>query len=164
MNYKIHDKLFAIVSAFKEWRHYLEGSNVPTNVYTSHKTLEYVMIESREHKGQEEVRDEFIDGFDFQIFYCSKTAKGKSDVLSKPLEKCPKQWDTLQLVEAIIRSGHLNLTGRSSESIVIPMVNIGNNDNNNLSQRVQSTRRAILDDRGNLHHYNWFQLHKAKNY
>ena len=48
INYEIHDKeLLAIVTAFKEWRHYLEGGQHQAIVYTNHKNLEYFMKESR---------------------------------------------------------------------------------------------------------------------
>jgi hypothetical protein len=42
INYEIHDKeMLAIVSAFKEWRRYLEGAAHPISVFTDHKKLEY---------------------------------------------------------------------------------------------------------------------------
>ena len=42
LNYDVHDKeLLAIFSAFKAWRHYLEGTPVLVNVATDHKNLEY---------------------------------------------------------------------------------------------------------------------------
>ena len=42
INYEIYDKeMLAIVAAFKDWRHYLEGSMHPIKVYTDHKNLEY---------------------------------------------------------------------------------------------------------------------------
>jgi RNase H-like domain found in reverse transcriptase len=42
LNYDTHDKeLMAIYEAFKAWRHYLEGTEVPINVVTDHKNLEY---------------------------------------------------------------------------------------------------------------------------
>lgn len=38
LNFELQDKeLLAIVTAFKEWRHYLEGSKFPTILYTAHK-------------------------------------------------------------------------------------------------------------------------------
>ena len=39
-NYDTHDKeLLAIVRAFEDWRHYLEGSPHQVDVYTDHKNL-----------------------------------------------------------------------------------------------------------------------------
>ncbi|QRW23041.1 Retrotransposable element Tf2 protein [Rhizoctonia solani] len=41
-NYNIFDKeLLAVIRAFKEWRHLLEGSELPVQVLTDHKNLEY---------------------------------------------------------------------------------------------------------------------------
>ena len=43
-NYKIYDKeLLAIVSAFEHWRPELEGTDLPIQVLTDHKALEYFM-------------------------------------------------------------------------------------------------------------------------
>ena len=42
INYEIHDnEMLAVVSAFKEWRRYLEGARFQIIVYTDHKNLEY---------------------------------------------------------------------------------------------------------------------------
>jgi RNase H-like domain found in reverse transcriptase len=42
LNYDTHDKeLMAIYEAFKAWQHYLEGTEVPIDVVTDHKNLEY---------------------------------------------------------------------------------------------------------------------------
>jgi hypothetical protein len=42
INYEIHDKeLSAVIDAFEEWRHLLEGAQHTTTVYTDHKNLEY---------------------------------------------------------------------------------------------------------------------------
>lgn len=42
LNYDTHDKeLLAIFEAFRVWRHYLEGSELPIDVVTDHKNLEY---------------------------------------------------------------------------------------------------------------------------
>jgi len=41
-NYDVHDKkLLAIFEAFKKWRHYLEGTPSPVEVFTDHKNLVY---------------------------------------------------------------------------------------------------------------------------
>jgi hypothetical protein len=42
--YEIHDKeLLAIIDAFEEWRHFLEGAQHTTTVYTDHKNLDNFM-------------------------------------------------------------------------------------------------------------------------
>ena len=43
-NYETHDQeLLAIVTAFKHWQHYLEGSFHPVEVLTDHNNLKYFM-------------------------------------------------------------------------------------------------------------------------
>jgi hypothetical protein len=43
-NYDIYDKeLLAVIRAFKEWRHLLEGTATPVLLITDHKNLEYFM-------------------------------------------------------------------------------------------------------------------------
>ncbi len=43
INHKIHDKeLLAIVDAFEEWRHLLEGVQHEINVYSDHKNLYFM--------------------------------------------------------------------------------------------------------------------------
>ena len=40
LNYDVYDKeLLAIVKSFKKWRHYLEGPNIPVEMFTDHKNL-----------------------------------------------------------------------------------------------------------------------------
>ena len=42
LNYDVHNKeLSAIFEAFKQWRHYLEGSAKPIDIVIDHKNLEY---------------------------------------------------------------------------------------------------------------------------
>ena len=42
LNYNTHNKeLLAIFEAFRVWRHYLEGSGIPIDVFTDHKNQEY---------------------------------------------------------------------------------------------------------------------------
>jgi hypothetical protein len=42
INYKIYDKeMLVIVSAFKQWRHYLESAVQSISVFTDHKNLVY---------------------------------------------------------------------------------------------------------------------------
>jgi len=42
-NYNIHDKkLLMVFEAFYTWYHYLEGSELPIDIITDHKNLEYL--------------------------------------------------------------------------------------------------------------------------
>jgi hypothetical protein len=65
--YDVHDiELFAIVAAFKHWRHYMQDSNFPVTVRTDHNNLVYFMKKVSINNRQAHWI-EFLAGFDFQI-------------------------------------------------------------------------------------------------
>jgi hypothetical protein len=44
-NYEIHDtEMLAIIRGLEEWRHYLEGTRHPVEIWTNHKNLEYFRV------------------------------------------------------------------------------------------------------------------------
>jgi hypothetical protein len=44
-NYEIHDtEMLAIIRGLGEWRHYLEGTRHPVEIWTDHKNLEYFQV------------------------------------------------------------------------------------------------------------------------
>ena len=69
LNYEIHDKkMLAIVSSFKEWRQYLEGTTLPIKVLTDHRSLEY--FTSTKQLNRRQARwSEFLTDFNFIITY-----------------------------------------------------------------------------------------------
>jgi RNase H-like domain found in reverse transcriptase len=70
LNYDTYNKeLMAIYKAFKAWRHYLEGTDVPINIVTDHKNLEYfctTWILSRRQAWW----STFLSGFNMVIRFC----------------------------------------------------------------------------------------------
>ena len=80
--------MLAIVSAFKEWRHYLEGAAHTVTVYTDHKNLEYFqttkMLTRRQARWAERLSD-----FDFKVVYRKGGSNGKADALSRRSEYRP---------------------------------------------------------------------------
>jgi hypothetical protein len=91
INYEIHDKeMLAVVSAFKEWRRYLEGAAHPISVYTDHKNLEYFTTTKILNRRQARWAQE-LAGYDFKIFYRPGSANGKPDALSRRSEYRPKK-------------------------------------------------------------------------
>lgn len=82
LNYPIHNKeMLAIVSAFKEWRHYFEGARETIRVYTDHRSLEYFMTTKQLNRRQ--VRwSEFLADFDFSIIYRPGVQGTKPDALT----------------------------------------------------------------------------------
>lgn len=67
--YEVHDQeLLAIVMAFKEWRHYLEGSRFPVAVITDHNNLRYFMTTKELSKRQARWALK-LAAYDFTIHY-----------------------------------------------------------------------------------------------
>ena len=90
LNYPIYDKeLLAIVSCFKEWRVYLEGSLHQIEVLTDHKNLEYFLSSKILNRRQSRWA-EFISGFDFKICYVVGKSNTKADMLSRNPQHRPK--------------------------------------------------------------------------
>jgi hypothetical protein len=77
--------MLVIVSAFNEWRCYLEGTPHPRTVFTDHKNLEYFTTTKifnwrQAHWSQE------LAGYDITLFYRPSSANGKPDELSQRSE------------------------------------------------------------------------------
>jgi hypothetical protein len=67
LNYETHDaELLAIVAAFKQWRHYLEGSRYPIIVLSDHANLRYFMT-TKQLNGRQARWAEQLSAFDFTI-------------------------------------------------------------------------------------------------
>ncbi|CUA73094.1 Transposon Ty3-G Gag-Pol polyprotein [Rhizoctonia solani] len=82
-NYQIFDKeLLAIIRAFKEWRHLLEDSELPIQVLTDHKNLEYFSKE-RELRGRHARWALLLADYNFQIIYRPGAQNRKADILSR---------------------------------------------------------------------------------
>lgn len=68
-NYDTHDKeLLAIITAFEQWRLFLEGTDEPITVYTDHKNLEWwkeACIWNRRHARWHQL----VQSFNFNIVY-----------------------------------------------------------------------------------------------
>ena len=91
INYEIHDReLLAITSAFKEWRHYLEGARQKINVYTDQRGLEWFANNKPLNRRQARWGLE-LDVFDFVIIYHSAVQNGKPDTLSRRSEFRPEK-------------------------------------------------------------------------
>jgi hypothetical protein len=90
LNYEIYDKeMLAIVRAFQEWRHYLQGAKHRTTVYTDHRNLEYFTTTKVLNRRQARWA-ELLSTFDFQIVYRKGSSNGKPDALSRRPELRPE--------------------------------------------------------------------------
>ena len=91
INYKIHDKkMVVVISAFKEWRRYLQGATYPISVFTNHKNLEYFKTTKILNHNQACWTQE-LAGYNCKIFYWPGSANGKLDALSRHSEYRPKK-------------------------------------------------------------------------
>jgi transposase InsO family protein len=83
LRYPIYDKEFmAIVEAFKEWRHYLQGSKHKVIVYTDHRNIEY--FATTQQLSARQVRyAETLSSFDYVIIHQKGSENGRADALSR---------------------------------------------------------------------------------
>jgi RNase H-like domain found in reverse transcriptase/Reverse transcriptase (RNA-dependent DNA polymerase)/Integrase zinc binding domain/Chromo (CHRromatin Organisation MOdifier) domain/Aspartyl protease len=98
LNYEIHDKeLLAIVTAFNEWRAYLEGPKYPVKVYTDHKNLLYFTTTKALTRRQ--VRwAETLAAHNFEILYTKGKENAKADALSRRPDHMGKGTVTAQAI------------------------------------------------------------------
>src|SRR5881394_3280667 len=82
-NYDIHDKeLLAMIKALKEWRHLLEGSEIPIQILTDHRNLEY--FQKKRDLNQRQARwMGFLADYNYWIQYRPGAQNGKADILSR---------------------------------------------------------------------------------
>ena len=84
-NYKIYDKeLFAIICCFKEWQPELEGTRMPVQVLTDHKSFEYFMTMKKLMPRQARWV-KFLSEFNFIISYQSGKKNNKANALTQKL-------------------------------------------------------------------------------
>ena len=94
--YKTYNgKLFAIVKAFKIWRHYLEGCKHKILVFTDYNNLcrfmDTKILSFRQvHWAQK------LSQYHFQIDYCQNKANAAADVLSKFPQRSQNEKNKLQ--------------------------------------------------------------------
>jgi hypothetical protein len=93
LNYDTHDKeLLAIFEAFRQWRHYLEGSAIPIDVVTDHKNLEYFattkMLTRRQARWSE-----YLHQFNLIIRFRPGKLGAKPDALTRRWDVYAKEGD-----------------------------------------------------------------------
>lgn len=82
-NYEIYDKeLLAIIRCFEQWRPELEGTDLPIQVLTDHKSLEYFMTTKKLTRRQARWA-EFLANYNFQIVYRPGKKNGQADSLTR---------------------------------------------------------------------------------
>ena len=108
-NYEIHDKeLFAMLEAFKEWKHYLVGSDKPITVYTDHQNLQNFLTTKVWNRQWVRWAQRLAD-YNFKIIYRPGGKGEKPDVLSRQPEYCPKE-GAEHNEQSILKSEHFGLS------------------------------------------------------
>jgi hypothetical protein len=83
LNYAIYDKeLLAIVRALETWRAELEGTEIPIEIFTDHKALEYFSTK-RKLTRRHERWIQILAPYNFRIQYRKGSENGKADALSR---------------------------------------------------------------------------------
>jgi transposase InsO family protein len=83
LRYATYDReMYAILQAFKEWRHYCHGSKHKITVYTDHKNIAYFTT-TRELSSRQVGYLEFLSQFDYQLVHCKGSENGRADALSR---------------------------------------------------------------------------------
>ena len=124
INYEIHDKeLFAITSAFKEWRWYLEGARHKINVYMDHERLKlFANNKSLNHRQARWALE--LDGFEFRIIHCPGVKNGKPDTLGRHSEfRSKKGGQGSQLVARVLKPGQW-IQNEYSENIQVIVMSV----------------------------------------
>jgi len=94
LNYDTHDKeLLAIFEAFRNWRHYLEGSTSPIDVIMDHKNLEYFFT-SKVLSHWQARWSEFLSEFNLVICFHPGKLGDKPDALTRWWDVYPKEGDS----------------------------------------------------------------------
>ncbi|KAG8713777.1 hypothetical protein FRC09_018344 [Ceratobasidium sp. 395] len=89
-NYDIYNKeLLAVIKCFKEWRHLLEGTELPIQVLSDHKNLGYFQT-TKELRGRLARWANFLADFNFQILYRPGAQNKRADLLSRKEEHRPE--------------------------------------------------------------------------
>ena len=108
-NYEIHDKeLLAILEAFREWKHFLLGTDEPVTVYTNHQNLQYFLTTKVWNLRQ--IRwAQWLANLNFKIVYRLGSRGGKPDTLSKRPKYRPKERATHR-EQSILKPEHFEIS------------------------------------------------------
>jgi len=86
LNYDVHDKeMLAIVFSIRKWRHFLQGAEHKTIIYSDHHNLTYFKTAVSLNRRQARWAEDF-QSFNFDLFY----RKGSSNLKADTLSRCPE--------------------------------------------------------------------------
>lgn len=83
LNYPIYDKEFlAIINGFKNFRHYMSGSQHRVKVFTDHKNIAH--FATTQQLNARQIRwAEYLSEFDYEIIHRKGSENGRADALSR---------------------------------------------------------------------------------
>jgi hypothetical protein len=84
--------MLAIIRGLEEWRHYLEGTRHPIEIWTDHKNLEYFRVAQKLNRRQAHWSP-YLSCFDFTLHHKPGRSKGKPDTLSRRADHGSGQGD-----------------------------------------------------------------------
>ena len=95
-SYETHNaKLLAIVEAFKNWRHYLEGCQYEVLVLTDHNNL-YQFMDTKSLSSRQVRWAQELSRYHFRIDYRQGKANGAADALSRYPQQSQGEEEILQ--------------------------------------------------------------------
>jgi len=147
VNYEIYDKeMLAIITAFKQWRAYLEGSLHQITVLTDHRNLEW-FTDTKIYTRRQARWAELLAGYDFVIIYRPGIKGGKPDALSRrsDYQIANKKDDSTYQTERFLKP-HQFIFAASTVSILT-----------NNTELQNSIRTALEDDPFISTHCNYLQ-------
>jgi hypothetical protein len=96
-NYEIHNtEMLAIIRGLEEWRHYLEGTRHPVEIWTDHKNLEYFRVAQKLNHRQARW-SLYLSRFDSTLHHKPGRSMGKPDALSRRADHGSGQGDNNNL-------------------------------------------------------------------
>ena len=135
-NYETHDQeLLAVVSAFKQWRHYLEGASHAVQVLTDHANLRG-FTKVKQLNGRQARWATFLAPFDFVIEHQS----GKKNPADAPSRRSDYAGEN-QAVTHLLPTLQQKLAAWSTEDLT-------KEDDTPLIRRIQATCAAFADECG----------------
>ena len=117
-NYNIGNKeLLAVKLAIEEWRQWLEGAQVPFQVWTDHKNLEYLHTAKRLNSRQAWWAL-FFSRFDFHLAYRPGSKNIKPDALSRYFENNDRfeAPETILWLEVFVQAVEMNIERQVREA------------------------------------------------
>ena len=144
-NYKIYNKeLLAIVRCLEYQRPELESTDIPVEIFTDHKSLEYFMT-IKELSRRQARQSEKLAEYNFKIKYRPGRKNEKADTLTRILGSKPKEGDDERLKyqhQTILTPDRLDLELSLLEEVEIPTYDRVT-EANRLDPRCNEFREAV---------------------